>query len=381
MEPGLYFDYCATTPLHPHVREAMLPALDNNFGNPSSMHIFGREAKVALETARQQVAEGIGASSQEVYFTSGATEANNLALIGTLKQLAPAKNHLIISAIEHHAVLHTARALKLNDYQVTILSVDKEGFVSPKELAKSIRPETALISIMLVNNEIGTVQDIAYLAGIAKQKGVLFHTDAVQALPCLEVDVNSLGIDFLSLSAHKMYGPKGIGALYIRSGIEIEPLLSGGAQERKIRPGTENMPGILGLGAAMDLRMKNIAERQSHLLQLRTLLIKGLQEVVPGCKINGPADQVAPHILSVSIPGVDGELALFHLSQNRVAVSLGSACTSEDLEPSHVLTAVGLKSADIDGTLRISVGSPTTAAEIERLLIILPEIMEQAKLN
>ncbi len=381
MESGLYFDYCATTPLHPQVREAILPALENNFGNPSSMHVYGRKARAAIETAREQVAAGINASPDEIFFTSGATEANNLALIGTLKGVAPEKNHLIISAIEHHAVLHTAEALESSGYQITILPVNRDGFISPHELENNLRPETALVSIMMVNNEVGTVQDISRLAEITRQNGILFHTDAVQAVPILEVDVRMLGVDFLSLSAHKMYGPKGIGALYIKSGTEIKPLFFGGAQEKKLRPGTENMPGILGLGAAMALRAENLTERQDHLSHLRRLLINGLQEIIPESKINGPTDQVAPHIISVTIPEVDGELALFHLSQKGVAVSLGSACTSEDMEPSHVLTAMGLSPSEIHGTLRISLGEPTTAAEIEQLLQILPEIVKRAKLD
>ena len=381
MESGLYFDYCATTPLHPQVREAILPALENNFGNPSRMHVYGRKARAAIETAREQIAAGIGASPDEIFFTSGATEANNLALIGTLKAVAPEKNHLIISAIEHHAVLHTAEALESSGYQITILPVNRDGFISPHELENNLRPETALVSIMMVNNEVGTVQDISRLAETTRQNGILFHTDAVQAVPILEVDVRMLGVDFLSLSAHKMYGPKGIGALYIKSGTEIKPLFFGGAQEKKLRPGTENMPGILGLGAAMALRAENLTERQDHLSQLRRYLINGLQEVIPESKINGPTDMVAPHIISVTIPEVDGELALFHLSQKGVAVSLGSACTSEDMEPSHVLTAMGLSPSEIHGTLRISLGEPTTAAEIEQLLQILPEIVKRAKLD
>lgn len=381
MESGLYFDYCATTPLDPQVREAMLPALGDAFGNPSSMHGFGRQARIAVEKARAQVADGIGASPDEIVFTSGATEANNLALIGTLRRLAPEKNHLIISAIEHHAILHTAEALADEGFQLTVLPVDKEGFLSPEELEKAIRPETALVSIMMVNNEIGTILDIPHLAGIANKHGVLFHTDAVQGVPYLEVDVKELGVDFLSLSAHKMYGPKGIGVLYVKKGTSLKPLLYGGAQERKLRPGTENVPGILGLGAAMKLKTDRLLTRHTHLGDLRRLLISGLMKVIPGCEINGPQSQVAPHVISVTFPDVNGEMLLFHLSKQGVAVSLGSACTSEDLEPSHVLTALGMPLEKIEGTIRISVGEPTTPTDIEELLQILPLVMDQARLD
>ncbi|NQS92403.1 MAG: cysteine desulfurase, partial [Chloroflexi bacterium] len=360
---------------------AMLPALGDTFGNPSSMHGFGKRARIAVEKARAQIADGIGASPNEIIFTSGATEANNLALIGTLRALAPQKNHLIISAIEHHAILHTAEALVGEGYQLTVLPVDRDGFISLKELKNAIRPDTALISIMMVNNEIGTIQDIPHLAGIAKQQGVLFHTDAVQGVPYLEVDVKELGVDFLSLSAHKMYGPKGVGVLYIKNGTPLKPLLFGGAQERKFRPGTENVPGILGLGAAMKLRMDRMLTRQTHLGNLRGLLISGLEKAIPGSEINGPQSQVAPHVISVTFLDVDGEMLLFHLSQLGVAVSLGSACTSEDLEPSHVLTALGMPLEKIEGTLRISVGEPTTPTEIEDLLQILPAVVDRARLD
>lgn len=359
----------------------MMTALDKDYGNPSSMHVYGRKARQAVDQARAQVAEGIGASPEEIYFTSGATEANNLALIGTLRKLTPEKNHLITSAIEHHAVLHTAEALEEMGFQLSILPVDQDGFVSPSMLEKEIRPETALVSIMMVNNEVGTLQDIHRLAEISRQNGVLFHTDAVQAVPFLEVNVNKLGVDFLSLSAHKIYGPKGSGALFIKDGIEIDPLFFGGAQERKLRPGTENTPGILGLGAAMSLRTQKLDDQREHLSRLRSSLIESLYQTIPECRINGPSDRVSPHIISVTFPGVDGEMALFHLNQQGVAVSLGSACTSHDMEPSHVLTAMGLPSADIDGTLRISLGGPTTSNEIEIFLQILPDVVKRSKVG
>jgi cysteine desulfurase len=381
MGAGLYFDYCATTPLHPQVREAILSVLDDNFGNPSSMHGFGRQARSQVENARTQVAAGIGASPDEIIFTSGATEANNLAITGTLRRLAPVKNHLIISAIEHHAVLHTAEALADEGFQLTILPVDRQGMVSADSLANALRPETALVSIMMVNNEVGTLQNISQLATLAKEKDTLFHTDAVQGVPYLEVDVKSLGIDFLSLSAHKMYGPKGVGVLYLKSGTPLKPMLIGGAQERKLRPGTENVPGIVGLGKAMELRTDDLSQRRSHISSLRSTLIQHLKETIPGVQINGPDKNISPHVISASFPNVDGEMMLFHLSQKNIAVSLGSACTSEDLEPSHVLTAMNLPLDQVEGTLRISLGDPTTEAEINELLKILPKVIELSKLD
>jgi cysteine desulfurase len=381
MPTDLYLDYCATTPLHPQVLKAVQVGLEMEFGNPSSMHLYGRKARQLVEEARELVASGIGASPEEVIVTSGATESNNLALIGTLRQLSPKKTHLITTAIEHHAILHCAEALERDGYQLTILPVDSNGRVSPEDLRESIQPKTALISIMLVNNEIGTLQELQPLTRIAHEHGILFHTDAVQALPCLNVDVESLGVDLLSLSGHKIYGPKGIGALYLRDGTELEPLYFGGSQERKLRPGTENVPGILGLGAAMSLRSVNLASRYDHLQQLRKKLIRGLKDLNPGCTINGSLDQVSPHVISVSFQGVDGELLLFHLSQQGVAVSLGSACTAENLEPSHVLTAIGLPLEQISSTVRISLGEPTTSQEIERFLHILPSALEKSSLN
>ena len=359
----------------------MRTGLEGDFGNPSRMHLYGRKAHLLIEQAREQVAAGIGASREEIYFTSGATESNNLALIGSLRQLAPHKTHLITSSIEHHAILHCAEALERDGFQLTVLPVDSNGLVEAEDLRSSIRPETALISIMMANNEIGTVQDIQTLARIAHEGGTWFHTDAVQAMPCLDVDVNSLGVDLLSLSGHKIYGPKGIGALYVRAGIEIMPTLFGGAQERKLRPGTENVPGILGLGAAMALRTKNLSARRNHLQELRDMLISALKELYPRCKINGAQDHIAPHVISASFPGVDGEMLLFSLSQQGIAVSLGSACTSEDLEPSHVLAAIGLPLEQIASTVRVSLGEPSTSQEIERFLDILPGALEQAAIN
>jgi cysteine desulfurase len=381
MSTGLYFDYCATTPVDHRVLEKMLPTLQDNFGNPSSMHAFGRLSAASMQGARQEIAAGIGANPDEIFFTSGATEANNLALFGVLRHARPDKNHLILSAIEHHAVLYPAQALESQGFEITYLPVDRDGFVSADTLEQNIRPTTALVSIMMVNNEVGTIQDIPRLANITHDHGAAFHTDAVQAIPCLEVNVDELNVDLLSLSSHKMYGPKGVGVLYVRSGTAVDAITFGGSQERKLRPGTENVPGIVGFGTAMSLRTAELKDRQAHLKRLRTILIEGLTHAIPDCRVHGSPGRIAPHVVSATFPGVDGELALFHLSQLGVAVSLGSACTSEDLEPSHVLTAMGLSPDEIDGTLRISLGDPTTEEEIKQLLEILPVALSKAKLN
>jgi cysteine desulfurase len=380
MDTGLYFDYCATTPLHPAVREAMMPTLEGVYGNPSSMHGFGQQAHQLVDLARSQVADGLGASPEEIIFTSGATEANNLALIGVMNALAHQKKHLVVSAIEHHAVLHTAEALAHQGYEVTYLPVDDSGLVMLRDLEAAVRPTTALVSIMMVNNEVGCIQRIQEIGSFTRDHGVIFHTDAVQAVNCFHINVDQLNVDMLSLSAHKIYGPKGVGALYIRKGLEISPIIFGGAQEKSLRPGTENVPGIVGLGAAMELRNQGFSQRYEKFAVLRQALIGGLQETIPGVIFNGPKVRVAPHILSASFPGVDGELLLFRLSQKNVAVSMGSACTSESIEPSHVLTAMGIPIEQIEGTIRISIGEQTTIEEVDALLEILPEVVEESRL-
>lgn len=374
MEP-LYFDYCATTPVHPEVRQAMTAALEESYGNPSSMHLVGQRARQLVDEAREQVAAAIGAEPQEITFTSGATEANNLALLGVMRALAPDKKHVVTSAIEHHAVLHTARALEDEGYEVSYLPVDRHGLVNPDDVRGAIREDTGLVSLMLVNNETGAIQPVAEISEIARQHGILMHTDAVQAMGYLDVNVNDLGIDLLSLSAHKIYGPKGIGALYVRHGAPIQPILHGGPQEHKLRPGTENVPGIVGLGAAVELVSKQRGEARWRLGQLRSLLIGGLQASFPDVVINGPEQLVSPHVVSASFPRVSGEMLLFHLSRQGIAASMGSACTAEDIEPSHVLSAMGMPLEQIEGTLRLSMGYTTSSADIEQLLAALPQVI------
>jgi cysteine desulfurase len=343
------------------------------------MHRAGLAAKQAVEAAREIVAAGLGASGREVFFTSGATEANNLALIGASGALVSGKNHIITSSIEHHATLHTVEALAKRGFQVTILPVNEQGMVASETVRAAIRPETGLISIMMVNNEVGSIQDIAAIGDIAHEHGIIFHTDAVQAVNCFFINVDVLGVDLLSLSGHKIYGPKGVGALYVREGTPLEPILFGGSQEGKLRPGTENVPGIVGLGAAMGLRNDDHELRYNRLLRLRSELIREISEVNSDVVFNGPVGKdVAPHVLSVSFPHTTGELLLFHLSKNGVAVSMGSACTSQSIEPSHVLLAMGIPEEQIEGTLRISIGEFTTSEEIQQFGRILHEVLNES---
>ena len=376
MKQRVYLDYCATTPVHPEVRSAMLAALDENFGNPSSMHWAGQRAAELVQSARQEVAEGIGCEPGEIHFTSGATEADNLALLGIMNRFLPGKAHLITSAVEHHAILHTVEKLQQQGYSVTILPVDHEGMVDPVKVGKAIQPDTKLVSIMLVNNEVGTIQPVAEIARIAHRTGALMHTDAVQGMGLPGWNVDTLNVDLLSLSAHKIYGPKGIGALYVRNGTDLEPQIFGGPQEGSLRAGTENVPGIAGLGSAIKLVGSQRNAQHKRLAGLRTYLAEQLGERIPGAIVNGPAQQVAPHVLSVSFPGADGEMMLVRLNAEGIAVSLGSACTTKSIEPSHVLTAMGLPIEQVGGTLRISFGFPTSKDELDRLIEVMPNIVE-----
>ena len=375
MNSRIYLDYCATTPVHPIVRDAVLSALEADFGNPSSLHWAGQNAAGLLKQARADVASALGCAPDEIIFTSGATEADNLAIFGGLKRLPPNKTHLITSAIEHHAVLHAAQELEREGCAVTCLPVDGRGLVDPEDVRRAIRPETALISIMLVNNEVGSIQPIAEISRIARERGICLHTDAVQGIGLLDVDVSALGVDMLSLSAHKVYGPKGIGALYVRRGIELSPLIVGGAQEGSRRAGTENVPGILGLAAAVKLVRGHRAEERARLLGLRERLVNAMQASGPGVIVNGPKEEVAPHVVSVSFEGADAEMLQIRLNQEGFAVSLGSACNSKSIEPSHVLTAMGLPREQIEATLRISLGMFTTEAELDLFVDALTRVL------
>jgi cysteine desulfurase len=378
MSERVYLDYCATTPLHPQVHDKMLLALEKSFGNPSSMHWAGREAAGLLDEARQQVAESLACQPEEVIFTSGATEADNLALLGVMLNGMPEHSHLITTAVEHHAILHTARHLESKGFKVTILPVDGQGLVEPQAVREAIRPETALISVMHVNNETGAVQPVGEIGRLAREHGIWMHSDAVQSMGLLDIEVDDLHVDLLSISAHKIYGPKGCGALYVRRGTPLAPLLHGGVQEGGLRPGTENIPGIAGLGEAAALTLAKKGAERLRIAQLRDRLVEGLQERIPGLVINRPAAAWAPHVVSASFPGADAEAMLLHLTRHGVAASMGSACTAKSIEPSHVLAAMGLPAAQIQGTLRFSLGYFTTEEEIARLLSWISDIYERS---
>ena len=381
MSPRIYLDYCATTPVHASVREKMLQALEVDFGNPSSMHWAGTDSVQLMTRARADVAEGIGCRPDEVIFTSGATEADNLALFGTMHLFTPDKAHLITSAIEHHAILHAAEKLEREGYSVTYLPVDEYGLVNPEDVQRAVRPETKLISIMYVNNEVGSVQPIAEIGTIARERGIRFHTDAVQAMGSFDVNLDDLHVDLLSLSAHKIYGPKGVGALYVRPGLELIPMLVGGSQENSFRAGTENVPGIVGLGAAMALVRQYRASERARLANLRKYLIDGLKSAGLSVIVHGLEGRTAAHILSISFTGADAEMLLIRLNGEGIAVSLGSACNSRSIEPSHVLTAMQLPQEQIESTLRISLGMPVTKDELDTFLgavaRVLPRVMIQ----
>ena len=377
----MYFDYCATTPISEEVLEAMRPFWRGDFGNPSSLHQYGRAAAQGIMNARNQVAALLHANAEEIIFTSGATEANNLALMGIMRPWEGAGGHLITSAIEHHSVLHAANALEKMGCSVTYLPVDSRGMISSRDLRQAIRSETRMISIMHVNNEIGTIQPLAEIGKIAAEQNIIFHCDAVQGIGLLDLDVRKLGIHLLSISAHKIYGPKGVGALYIQNGIKIQNLMYGGSQERGIRPGTENVPGIIGLGKAAELVQKNKHDNRKHVAELRDQLTRTLRSTIPNLVVNGPeGDLVCPHVLSLTFPGCVAEMMQIQLSMHDIAISLGSACNSKEIAPSHVLLAMGITSANADATIRISIGNETTQEEINKLAKILPDVASACKI-
>lgn len=375
----VYLDHSATTPVRPEVLEAMLPFLQGRFGNPSSLHGWGREAKKALEEAREHVAALIGARPEEIVFTSGGTEADNLAIMGAAYANARKGKHIITSSIEHHAALDTAAYLEKQGFKVTFLPVTSEGLVRVEDVAEAITEETILISIMHANNEVGTIQPIAEIGRLAKEKGIIFHSDAVQSAGKIPVNVDELGVDLLSLSAHKIYGPKGVGALYVRKGTRLDPILHGGAQERKRRPGTENMPGIVGFGKAAELARQEMASEAERLAKLRDKLLDGIVERIPHVIVTGHRRQRLPNHASVCVKYVEGESMLLSLDMHGVAASSGSACTSGSLDPSHVLLAMGLPHEVAHGSLRLTLGRDNTEEDIDYVLEVLPPIVERLR--
>jgi cysteine desulfurase len=375
----IYLDHSATTPVRSEVLEAMLPYLNERYGNASSIHGFGREAKVALEEARERVAEVLGAASSEIFFTSGGTEADNLAIKGTAFANRKKGRHIITSKIEHHAVLESCKVLEKEGFEVTYLPVDYQGLVNPKDLSKAIRDDTTLVSVMHVNNEVGVIQPIEELCRITKQKGACFHTDAVQSVGKLSVDVQKLNLDMLSASGHKIYGPKGVGAIYIRKGVRITPLSHGGHHERSRRAGTENLPAIVGFAKALELLAQEMDDQYKHLEKLSQALYQKLIETIPDVILHGDPTRRVPSIMNLSFKGVEGESVILSLDTKGVAVASGSACTSGTLEPSHVLSAMGIAPEIAQGAVRFSFGKDNTMKDVEYVASILPEIIQRLR--
>lgn len=375
----VYLDHAATTPVKREVLEEMLPFFSEKFGNASSIYTIGRESRKAIDEARDRVAHAIGAQSKEIYFTSGGSEADNWALKGVAYANKAKGNHIITSAIEHHAVHNTCKYLEDDGFEVTYLPVDEKGLISNEELKKAIRPETILISIMFANNEIGTIQPIKEIGQTAREKGIYFHTDAVQAIGNVIINVDDLNIDLLSLSAHKFYGPKGVGALYIKKNVKIASFIQGGAQEKGRRAGTENIPGIVGLGKAIELAVQNFEAYNDKLLRLRDKLIKGVTDKIPFVRINGDLEKRLPGNANFSFEFIEGESLLLMLDMKGIAGSSGSACSSGSLDPSHVLLAIGLSHEIAHGSLRLTIGDENTEEDIDYVLEVLPTIVERLR--
>ena len=375
----VYLDYSATTPVKEEVVKEMLPYYTEVYGNPSSLYDAGLEAKAGLDKARDRVAKLINADGREIFFTSCGTESDNWVLEGVADALKAKGNHIITSKIEHHAILHTCEYLEKHGFEVTYLDVDSEGFVKPEVLEKAIKPQTILVSIMMVNNEIGTIQPIKELTAVAKKHGILFHTDAVQGLGNVHIDVKDLGVDFLSMSAHKIYGPKGIGALYMKKGLKISTFMHGGAQESKKRAGTENVAGIAGFGKAAEMAMEGLDEHIEHSTQMRNYLWEKIEKNITGVQLNGSKDLRHPGNLNVSFDYIEGEAILLMLNGNGIAVSTGSACSSKSLAPSHVLDAIGVSITKMNGTIRFTVGDFTTKEDIDYVADVLIKIVKRLR--
>jgi cysteine desulfurase len=375
----IYLDNNATTQVAPEVLEAMLPYYLDNYGNPSSVHWYGQEAKEALDKARQQLADLLGADANEIVFTSGGTESDNLAIRGIVDPAHGTNRHVITSQVEHHAVLHTCAALQKLGVKVTYVPVDSAGRVYPEEIAKAITPETILISIMHANNEIGTIQPIQEIGKIAKRQDIYFHTDAVQSVGKLPIDVKELRVDLLSVAGHKFHAPKGIGALYVKKGTRIRPLLYGGAHERNRRAGTENIPQIVALGRAAELAMTNMEATAQKISQLRDYFEREILRRIPLAYVNGSQSGRTPNTTNIRFEHVESEGMIINLDLVGVACSTGSACTSGSIEPSHVLTALGLAPQQAFGSIRFSLSKYSTREEIDRVLDLLPSIVERVR--
>ncbi len=376
----LYMDYSATTPVKKEVLDEMMPYLTDYFGNASSFHLFGRETKTALDKARKQIASLVNADPNEIFFTNGGTESDNWALQGAAFARKNKGNHIITSKIEHHAILHTCEYLeKVHGFEVTYLDVDADGIVDLEQLKREIKDTTILVSIMYANNEIGTIQPIKEITEIAHAHGALMHTDAVQAAGNIPVDVKELGVDLMSMSGHKIYGPKGIGSLYMKKGVKIHNLIHGGAQERRKRAGTENIPAIVGYGKAAEMAKENMQNHIEELTRLRNKLIEGVLERIPHTRLNGHRTNRLPGNANFSFEFIEGEGILLLLDQLGIAASSGSACTSGSLDPSHVLMSIGLTHEWAHGSLRLTVGDFTTDEDIDYILENLPGVIERLR--
>ncbi len=375
----IYLDYAATTPTHPEVVKAMLPCFTEVFGNPSSIYSCGQEAKGAIEEARVKVADLIGALDEEIVFTSGGTEADNFALKGVAFVNENKGNHIITSTIEHHAVTETCAFLEKRGFCITYLPVDGDGLVDPDDVRRAITVKTILVSIMHANNEIGTIEPIAEICKVAQEAGVYFHTDAVQTVGHIPVEVKELGVDLLSMSAHKVYGPKGVGALYIRKGTKLLPFMHGGGQERNRRASTENVPGIVGFGRAAELAQQEMGEEAERLTYLRDQFTKALLERIDHIRLNGHPVRRLPNNVNISVDFVEGESMCLNLDLEGICASTGSACNSSSLEPSHVLLALELSSEQAHGSLRFTLGKWTNEEEIGRVLEVLPRVVAKLR--
>lgn len=376
---NIYFDNAATTPVRKEVLDTMLPYFSEYYGNASSVYNIARISKKAVEEAREKIADAFGADRNEIYFTSGGTEADNWAIKGIAESMSKKGKHIITSAIEHHAVLHSCEYLEKKGYEVTYLPVDEFGKVSVEDVEKAIRPDTILITIMFANNEIGTIMPIKEIGELARKNGIIFHTDAVQAAGHIKIDVKEMNIDLMSISGHKLGAAKGIGALYVRKGVNIGPILHGGAQERKKRAGTENVPAIVSLGKAVELANAEMDDEIKRLTYLRDKLIKGILESIPYSRLNGHPTDRLPGNCNISFEFIEGESMLLLLDMKGIFASSGSACTSGSLDPSHVLLAIGLPHEKAHGSLRITLGINNTEEEVDFILKELPPIVERLR--
>ena len=379
MNHKIYMDHAATTAVKEEVLQEMLPYFSQIYGNPSSIHSFGRDAKRAIEVARDKVAKALGANPSEIFFTAGGSESDNWAVKGVAYANRKKGNHIITTAIEHHAVLDTCKYLEKNGFQITYLPVDKYGLITAQQVTDAITEKTILITVMYANNEIGVIQPIQEIGKIAKEKGIYFHTDAVQAIGAIPVSISDLHVDFLSLAAHKFYGPKGIGALYIRRGVQLETLIHGGAQERNKRAGTENLPGIVGLGKAIEIAVNQLDSYSSHVQHLRDRLITEVMNKVSNVRLNGHPTKRLPGNVNFSIEYIEGESLLLSLDMKGIAASSGSACTSGSLDPSHVLLAIGLPHEIAHGSLRLTLGEENTDEDVDYCVEVIPGIVNRLR--